>query len=157
MGIEFNSDSVNRYLKLSVLIVHEEVKKALSFLGEQCVTRVRDRTGDMSWYDQTGNLRSSIQYAIYEDGKKTIESSFPQVLSGSDGVYEAHKLITELAGLYATTFALVVVAGMNYADVVEALENKDVLATTELWAKKEIDRFLKLAKERAIRRIKSIK
>ena len=38
--------------------------RALSKLGEQCVTKIRDRAGDKSWYDQTGNLRSSVGYVI---------------------------------------------------------------------------------------------
>ena len=57
--------------------------------------------------------------------------------------------IDELAKLYSQTYALVVVAGMNYADKVEAMDNKDVLASTELWAKGEVQRHLNIAKEKA--------
>ena len=38
--------------------------RALCELGEECVGRVRDRAGDKSWYDQSGNLRSSVGYVI---------------------------------------------------------------------------------------------
>ena len=38
--------------------------RALSELGEQCVTKIRDRAGDKSWYDHTGNLRSSVGVQI---------------------------------------------------------------------------------------------
>ena len=38
--------------------------RALSELGEECVNRVRDRSGDESWYDHTGNLRSSVGYIV---------------------------------------------------------------------------------------------
>ena len=62
-------------------------------------------------------------------------------------------MISQLASEYSNTYALVVVAGMNYADYVEALENKDVLASTELWAKRIVDARLKMAKKEAIRKI----
>jgi hypothetical protein len=45
---------------------------------------------------------------------------------------------------------------MSYADYVEAIENKDVLASTELWARAEIDKYLERAKEKAIRRINAL-
>lgn len=39
---------------------------------------------------------------------------------------------------FANGYALVVVAGMNYAEFVEAMENKNVLASAELFARKEL-------------------
>jgi hypothetical protein len=156
MGITFIHNQVNRYLKEVITIVHDEIFNALSLLGEKCIIKIRNRSGVESWNDQTGNLRSSIQYAIYEEGKKKIESNFQKVLNGSDGLREASNMIADLARLYSSTFALVVVAGMNYADKVEALDNKDVLASTELWAKKEIDKHLEMAKQRALTKLKTI-
>ena len=145
------------YLQACLQVVNEEIFNALSLLGEKCVIRVRMRTGSESWFDQTGNLRSSIGYAVYNDGRKKIESTFQQILNGSEGVSEGRKMIDELAKLYSQTYALVVVAGMNYADKVEAMDNKDVLASTELWAKGEVQRHLNIAKEKALMRLNSIK
>lgn len=160
MGIDIDKNSYNaleKYIKACVKVVHDEIFNVLCLLGEKCVLRIRDRSGSESWNDQTGNLRSSIQYAVYEDGKLKIQSHFQQILNGSEGVTEARNMILDLARLYSSTYALVVVAGMNYADVVEAMENKDVLASTELWAKTEIDRHLAIAKENALRKIETIK
>lgn len=134
-------------------ILQKEILRALAYLGEQCIIKVRDRSGEDSWFDQTGNLRSSIGYAVYGHGRKVIESAFDIVKDGSQGSVEGKKMIDELASKYAETFALVVVAGMDYADMVEAMENKDVLASAELWAKREIQGYVDRAKARALRRI----
>lgn len=129
--------------------LYREIVRAFSSLGEQCVKRIRDRAGDESWYDHTSNLRSSIGYAVYEQGKVLIESAFEQVGNGTEGGEKGRKLIEELSSKYSQTYALVVVAGMDYAEYVEAMNNKDVLASTELWAKNEINGYLEKAKEKA--------
>ncbi len=134
-------------------ILHEEIFRSLSYLAEQCIARIRDRSGEDSWFDQTGNLRSSIGYAIYSEGRKLIESSFDVVRKGSYGAAHGKQMVDELASKYAETYALVVVAGMEYADFVEAMNNKDVLASTELWAKAEVYKYLDRAKTRAENRI----
>lgn len=134
-------------------IINEEVVRALSYLGEQCVSRVRDRSGEESWLDQTGNLRSSVGYAIYNHGNEVVRSAFPVVRGGGRGKAEGEKYVDSLASLYSSTYALVVVAAMSYAEFVEAKENKDVLASTKLWATEQIDGYIEKAKERAERRI----
>lgn len=66
-------------------------------------------------------------------------------------------MIADLAKEYSQVYALVVVAAMNYTDFVEAKENKDVLASTELWARSVVDGKLKLAVDKAVSRINQIK
>lgn len=66
-------------------------------------------------------------------------------------------MIADLSKEYSQVYALVVVAAMNYADFVEAKENKDVLASTELWARSVVDGKLKLAVDKAVSRINQIK
>lgn len=127
--------------------------RALAYLGEQCTIRVRDRSGSESWFDQTGNLRSSIGYAVYEHGKSVIESAFDIVKNGSQGADKGRRMIQALASKYAETYALVVLAGMEYAEFVEAKDNKDVLASTELWARQKMKNYLDRAMEKAERRI----
>ncbi len=62
-------------------------------------------------------------------------------------------MVADLASQYANTYALVVVAAMNYADKVEALENKDVLESTKIWAQsvieKRIERALEIAEKKS--------
>lgn len=157
MGIK--CDSLNAFNKLMAEIpniLQQEIYRALSYLGEQCIKRIRDRNGEDSWFDQTGNLRSSIGYAVYGKGRKIIESTFEVVKQGSIGASEGKRVIDELASKYAEVYALVVVAGMEYADAVEARDNKDVLASTELWAKDKVQEYLDKAKDRAVNRIEKL-
>lgn len=120
--------------------------RALSKLGEQCVTKIRDRAGDKSWYDQTGNLRSSVGYVIAHNKNIIQYSAFNQVNQGSEGVKTGKDLAKELAKRYSNNYVLIVVAGMNYAEFVEAMDNKDVLASTELWAREQVPLMLEKLK-----------
>lgn len=120
--------------------------RALSKLGEQCVTKIRDRAGDKSWYDQTGNLRSSVGYVIAHNKNIIQYSTFNQVKQGSEGVKTGKDLAKELAKRYSNNYVLIVVAGMNYAEFVEAMDNKDVLASTELWVKEQVPLMLEKLK-----------
>lgn len=120
--------------------------RSLSKLGEQCVTKIRDREGDKSWYDQTGNLRSSVGYVIAHNKNIIQYSTFNQVKQGSEGVKTGKDLAKELAKRYSNNYVLIVVAGMNYAEFVEAMDNKDVLASTELWAREQVPLMLEKLK-----------
>ena len=120
--------------------------RALSKLGEQCVTKIRDRAGDKSWYDQTGNLRSSVGYVIAHNKNIIQYSTFNQVNQGSEGVKTGKDLAKELAKRYSNNYVLIVVAGMNYTEFVEAMDNKDVLASTELWAREQVPLMLEKLK-----------
>ena len=131
------------------------MKRALQYLGEQCVIKIRDRSGEESWFDQTGNLRSSVGYALYERGRKEFESAFKIIKNGAEGSEEGRKMVDELAS-YANTYALVVVAGMNYAEYVEAMENKDVLASAELFARDKVNEYLNKALRRAESKISKL-
>ena len=140
---------VNEILMISLRIINEEVKRALLYLGEQSIIKVRDRSGEDSWFDQTGNLRSSVGYALYDRGKKEFESAFNIIRNGAEGSEEGRKMVEELANQYANTYALVVVAAMNYAEYVEAMENKDVLASAELFARDKVNEYMNKALQMA--------
>ena len=77
-------------------IIFDRVQYNLNYLGMLCIKRIRDRSGDESWYDQTGNLRSSIGYAIYSYGRKQIESTFDSVLGSSEGSEKGRKMVISL-------------------------------------------------------------
>lgn len=154
MGIKAQgADSISKFFLGYMRIVYEEMTRTLSYLGEQCVKNARDRSQDESWFDHTGNLRSSVGYAVYEMGKKKIESEFPIVKQGSEGAEEGRKMLADLAKLYSDTYALVVVAAMNYADYVESFDTKDVLASTELMAQSKINECLRKTKEQVEKRV----
>lgn len=112
--------------------------RALAYLGDMCVIEARNRSQEESWIDQTGNLRSSIGYVISHNGKIVQISDFKQVKNGSEGKQTGMDLAKELVQQYTNDYVLVVVAGMNYAEYVEAMNNKVVLASAELFARKEL-------------------
>ena len=149
-------EQFKKLLQESIAIINEEIERTLQYLGVQCVAKARKRSGEDSWFDDTGNLRSSVGYAIYEHGHEFIRSAFPIVINGVEGKEKGDALITELAKKYSSTYALVVVAAMDYAEYVEALENKDVLASTELWARGVIDEYIQKAVSKAERRINKL-
>ena len=139
-------DEIHKILVKEAERVERLTIRALSYLGEQCVIRVRDRGGDKSWYDQSGNLRSSVGYVIAHNGSIIQYSDFNQVKQGSEGVKVGKDLAEELARRYPNDYVLVIVAGMNYAEYVEAMDNKDVLASTELWSIDQVPKMLEKLK-----------
>jgi len=159
MGIKFTtpSEAIRQYFSEAFRIIRKEMINAFAKLGEECVARIRDRSEEESWIDHTANLRSSIGYAVYDHGSRTIESAFATVGRGSEGSEEGKKMVKEIADEYSKVFALVVVAAMNYADFVEANENKDVLASTELWARSVVEGKMKFALDKALKEIEKIR
>lgn len=149
-------DDLDDLFRKAAEILYERIKYNLSYLGEACVKRIRDRSAEESWIDQTGNLRSSIGYAIYSFGKKEIQSAFGVVKNGTEGSSEGKKMVEELASKYSDTYALVVIAAMEYAEFVEAIESKDVLASTEQYAKKELSKKLNKAIREAEKEIQEL-
>lgn len=133
---------INAAIQAEKMRVEKLVVRALVYLGEQCIKKVRDRNGEDSWFDQSGNLRSSIGYVIAHNGNIIQYSDFSQVRHGSEGAIVGKKLAEELIETYSNDYVLIVVAGMNYAELVESLDNKDVLASTELWATKELPNMM---------------
>lgn len=150
-------DAIKRFFDKAFEIIRKEIILSFAKMGEEATARIRDRSAEESWIDHTSNLRSSIGYAVYDHGSKTIESAFPTLGNGGEGSAEGKKMVQELASEYSKVFALVVVAAMNYADFVEAKENKDVLASTELWARSVVDGKLKFAVDKAIGIINQLK
>lgn len=133
---------INAAIKAEVERANMLTIRALSYLGEMCVIEAKDRPQESSWFDHSGNLRSSIGYIIVHNGKIIKYSGFNQVKQGSDGIKEGKELATELAKQYTSGYALIVVAGMNYAELVEAMDSKVVLASAELFARNELPNMM---------------
>lgn len=108
--------------------------------GEEFVKIARKKG---NYQDHTGNLHSSIGYAIINDGN-ILNENYEQSTEGTDkqtGMREAKRLISELASVYSDGWVLVGVAAMPYAVYVEAIENLDVISVAtehaEDWIKKQ--------------------
>lgn len=160
MGVKITVQNANRIKQVlrkdAPRILRDNIMRALARLGEECVIKVRSRSGEESWYDQTGNLRSSVGYGAYDYGKKYVESAFDTIKSGGEGSAEGQKYLHEIAEQYQKCFALVIVAGMSYAEYVEAKDSKDVLASTELWARKQVNDYIDKGIERACKQINAM-
>lgn len=147
--------ALSTFLQKAASLLQSNCLKVLSKLGDECIAKILDRSGSESWYDQTGNLRSSIGFAVYEKGVVFMQSSFSAVLQGTDGSEVGKKMITDLAKEYAKVYALVILAGMDYASDVEAKDSRDVLESTRIWAESVIEKRLKTAIDDAINTINS--
>ncbi len=97
--------------------------------GEQFIA---DARSIRTYQDQTGNLRSSIGYALFKDGQM-LEQTFP----GGDVTGSGGTLAKWVANSYKRGYLLVVVAGMFYAQYVEA-KSYDVLTGSSYAAETNI-------------------
>lgn len=129
---------IDALIKAESKRVDELTIQALAGLGDECVTEVRSRSQEESWFNQTGNLRSSVGYVVVAHGKIVKRAGFETIMNGSEGSLTGKRLAEELAKNYPEGYALIVVAGMHYAESVEAKESKSVLASAELLAHAEV-------------------
>ena len=105
----------------------------LSRAGEIAVNEARSTAKEHDWTDRTGNLRSSIGYAIFENGKPISNGGFEQSApTATDGPFEGQYYALRI-GESTKGLALVVVAGMNYAIYV-ADRGYNVLSSSQIIA-----------------------
>ena len=109
----------------------KEFLEEINALALKVVTAVRN--GEVSsWDDHTERLRSSVGYVLMMDGVKRHEN-FQTVGDGGEGTATGREFAYEIAARYPSKgIVLVIVAGMEYASYVEAIEGKNVLAGGEL-------------------------
>lgn len=143
MGIEMTTTmaEIRAFLEKEVKRNLHRVIASLQYVGETVVNEIRD-SHISAWNDQTGNLRSSIGYIVSVDGEPVGASDFKKVVGPKadeekdiDGSPEGLAYAERLCKLYPKGIALIVVAGMEYASYVEAMENKVVLAQGEIEAR----------------------
>lgn len=131
------------------------VFERLSRLGEELVNYARSIPADAGYTDQTGNLRSSTGYIIVKDGnvlKANFEKRTGIKTDSKDGKLVGYNHALTVASEHSSGYALIVVAGMDYALAVES-RGKDVLTTTEHMAKKRMPNEVKRLREQ-IRKMK---
>lgn len=133
---------------------HRLIIRNLSIAGEEAVTRARSvateggqaAAGLQPYTVQTGNLTSSVGYAVTCDGQIVTMSDFPTVEQGNEGSEKGRAYVKELAMQYPQGYALILVAGMHYASYVQELHNRDVLVAGSLVAEqlvKELQQKIK--------------
>lgn len=137
-------------------ILFEKIAAALFELGQKYNTIIRERGEDESWRNHSGNLRSSIGAAVYSKGKQLFRTSFSTVGSGSRGSAKGRQMADELAAQYSDTFALAIIAAEDYAEKVEAIEGKDVLASAQIGVERELKGVIENAVKKAEREIQAL-
>lgn len=120
--------------------IESAVAEVYAEAGDKVVNGIR--SGEMSnWNDVSGSLRSSVGYVVCRKGRIVRSSDFDTVLDGAEGSGKGRELSRKLANDYAYyDFALIVVAGEEYAVYVEAIDNKVVLAGGYLYLEKNLVR-----------------
>lgn len=141
MGITSNfKGNLDATFRAFLAEVERQIIESLCRIGEEAVKLAKLIPPERGFRDQTGNLRSSIGYVVVKDGKP-VNVSFGAVKGGHAGVNEGQRLALQVGSGYTDGYALVVVAGMNYAVHVES-KGRDVLTSAEKFAEKEIAKEL---------------
>lgn len=130
---------IQSYMEEQVNELEELIATNLMYVGERCVVEARTNG---SYTDQTGNLRSSIGYVVLKDGVAVSSGGFQTTLKGGTGSREGKAFLEELTRNHRTGIVLIVVAGMNYAAYVEAL-NYIVIDSAQLLAERLVPQIMK--------------
>ena len=143
MGIVMTTsmNDIDQYMDEQIERRIKEVVEAFKTVGEKCFEEART---NKTYKNDTGNLRSSVGYAVMRDGVAVIKGGFGLTLKGEKGIETGNY---ELERLMARPFldegvVLIVVAGMNYAAAVEA-KNFNVLASAELLCEQLVPQLMK--------------
>lgn len=141
MGISanFNINDIDATFKALLAEVDRQLIESLTSVGEEAVKLAKMIPPERGFKDRSGNLRSSIGYVVLVDGKP-VNVAFAAVKGGHAGVNEGQRLALQV-GSKTEGYALVVVAGMNYAVHVES-KGRDVLTSAEKFAEKEVAKHL---------------
>lgn len=141
MGISanFNINDIDATFKALLAEVDRQLIESLTRVGEEAVKLAKMIPPERGFKDRTGNLRSSIGYVVLVDGKP-VNVAFAAVKGGHAGVNEGQRLALQV-GSKTEGYALVIVAGMNYAVHVES-KGRDVLTSAEKFAEKEVAKHL---------------
>ena len=137
----WTSKSVIIPINKKIIVDKQKMILALHFIGQQFI--IDARTND-TYTDRTGNLRSSIGYAIYDDGKE-IGGKFEIAKKDVDGKGVSSAKNEARSNVSKTGLCLIVTAGMEYAAAVES-KGYDVLtvyAPSQNQVKKDLEKLLK--------------
>ena len=130
-------------------VVDSRVEMELRQLGEDAVTFSKENKG---YHDRTANLKNSISYALFKDGKLVDAKigTIPKPAEDANGQAQVEDNLMKFAskdGIVSPTgYTLIVVAGMNYGKYVED-KGYNVLYLTERYLRKGIEGIIKSVME----------
>lgn len=142
---KFSQEDVKRRVDKFIEVIIKRQIQRMQMLGEMCITHAREVPPEIGFTDQTGNLRSSEGYVVFLDGV-AVHENYEQFKQGTEGMMVGKNLANKVGAKYKNGVSLVVTAGMSYAVHLEA-KGRDVLASAEVLAKKELPKMLQELKK----------
>lgn len=124
--------SIDAYIDGKMEEAKQTIIDNLCYVGSECINEAKVNG---NYNNPSGNLRSSIGYAVVVDGQIYEQAVVEQTGNGTEGRANAEAFLAKLAQEHPTGFWLIVVAGMNYAVYVEG-RGKNVLTSAELLAER---------------------
>lgn len=109
---DFNADRAREELKAGAKEIKNKLITAWQYAGEQFLSEARNQPQDHAlgfYLDQTGNLRNSIGYYIFDNG---------QLIHKAGGNTQGEQAV--MSAIKGVGLEFVGLAGMNYASYVEA-------------------------------------
>jgi hypothetical protein len=139
----FSPEKFQKHLSDKIASKKAAIIMRLQAIGEECLNQARS---GHKYKNQTGNLCSSIGYCITDDGNIINQGLWQSIAgkygNGADGKNAGMQYMQEIASEKATQgITFIMVAGMPYAQYVEAM-SLDVLDTSEQMAVKKIREML---------------
>lgn len=130
---------------------NEALVEKLNKVGTDAVTRARrtvsengiPAAGYKAYKVRSGNLESSVGFALSYNGRVVSMSDFEAVQGedgtpGTEGSEKGKAYARQLVMQYPQGYALILVAGMNYASYVQEIYNRDVLVSGRLYAESQL-------------------
>lgn len=139
-----NKAEIRQWVDARIELLTQQLTQALHNVGLEAVRIARL---EHKYVTRTGNLQSSIGYCIVIDGQ-IYDENFQKVsegnptTDGSEGANAAQTYARSIASKESEGMQLIVVAGMPYAQYVEAM-GLDVLDSAEIYAKNDIAKKIK--------------
>lgn len=131
-------EKLEKALKAENEKIHATIIRELSRIANKGVRQSVDRSQAESWYDRSGNLRSSIGYGISYNGVVQKLGGFNRVRIGIEGVKRGKFLaISELAK-QRKGYGMAIVVGMPYAEKLEMIKGINILDVAELIVEQEV-------------------
>lgn len=124
---------VERYAEAAKAALSDSLRE----IGEQLVD---EAVSHGSYSDITGNLRSSIYYVVSDAGNIIYEGGADKIFDGDRGQARGKSVAHNLASRY-NGLVLIMVAGMEYAAIVET--HKNVLSSAQLLSEELLGEVIK--------------
>lgn len=135
---------IQKELRSAINQFEKSILDRLVYLGELCYLEAINKIG---YTHRTGNLGSSTGYIVVNNGKLYSQGGFLEITgpnrsdSTEDGTLIGRTFAENLIPEFSKGFAMIFVAGMNYASYVEA-KGYNVITSAEIWSQRNAERII---------------